>query len=167
MVLLKLTSAQAIEVYGMWHPKLLLSWKQVQDNKELTWKKLRQSGLSVTDLYKLQPDSEPWIQAKLIDVDDIREMSTWNIHPIRQMHCTLAQLALLHWPADVFIRMGVTYDDLVDAGLTLQSLPVFGFTLLNWSYLGLKHRHVEPASELECIQVFGMKKSQVLSSLAM
>jgi hypothetical protein len=167
MVLLKLTASQAIEIYGMWNPKRLLSWKQVEDNPELTWKKLRQSGCSVTDLYRLQPDSEPWIQGKRIDVEDIREMSTWNIHPIRQMNCSLAQLALLHWPADVFIRMGVTYEDLLQAGLTIQSLPIFGFTLLNWSYMGLKCRHVESASELECVQVFGMKKAQVLVSLTL
>ena len=165
MVLLKLTASQAIEIYGAWNPKRLLSWKQIVDHTDLTWKKLRATGLSVNDLYKLQPDPEPWIQNKRIDIEDITEMSTWNIHPIRQMRCTLSQLALLHWPAEVFIRTGITYDDLVTAGLTIQSIPIFGFTLLNWSYMGLKRHHLELASELECVQVFGMKKAQILSSL--
>jgi hypothetical protein len=165
MVLLKLTARQAVEIYGIWNPQRLLSWKQLVSHNTLTWKKLRSTGLSVSDLYKLQPDPEPWIQNQLIGIEDITEMSTWNIHPIKQMRCTLSQLALLHWPAEVFIRTGVTYDDLVDVGLTIQSIPIFGFTLLNWSYIGLKRHHLELASELECIQVFGMKKAQVISSL--
>lgn len=164
MVLLRLTASQAIDIYGPWNPKRLLSWKLV-DHNELTWKRLRATGLSVNDLYKLQPDPEPWIDKKLVEVEDIIEMSVWNIHPIRQMRCTLSQLALLHWPAEVFIRTGVTYEDLVAVGLTIQSMPIFGFTLLNWSLIGLKRNHLENATELECVKIFGMKKTQILSSL--
>jgi hypothetical protein len=166
MVLVKLSASQAIEIYGMWNPKQLLSWRQIVDHQDLTWKRLRDLGLSVNDLYKLQPDAEPWIEQKLIEIDDITEMSTWNIHPIRHMHCSLSQLAVLRWPADVFIRVGVTFDDLLAIGLTVQSIPIFGFTLLHWSYMGLKRHHIESASELDCVQVFGMKKSQVLCSLS-
>jgi hypothetical protein len=165
MVLLKLTSSQAIAIYGMWNPKRLLSWKQISDHNELTWKRLRGYGLSAQDLYKLQPDPEPWITMKLIEIDDITEMSSWNIHPIHQMHCTLSQLALLHWPAHVFIRVGITFDDLVGIGLTIQSTPIFGFTLLNWNYIGFRRCHMENVSELDCVQVFGMKKAQVMNAL--
>jgi hypothetical protein len=165
MVLLHLTATQAIDLYGMWYPKRVLSWKQVEDNPEFSWKRLRACGISPSELYKLQPDPQPWIDLKHIDIQDVTEMGMWNIHPIRQMKCTLSQLALLHWPVDVLIRVGLTYDDLVEAGLSIQTLPIFGFTLLNWNSLGMRKRHLEAATELQCIQAFGMKKAQVCCSL--
>lgn len=166
MVLIHLTAVQSIDLYGWWSPKRVLSWKQVEDNPEFSWKRLRASGLSAAELYKLQPDPQPWIELQRIDVQDITEMAMWNIHPIRQMKCTLSQLALLHWPVEVLVSSGVTYDDLVGAGLSIGTMPIFGFTLLQWSALGLRKKHVDgAASELQCVQVFGMKKAHVMNSL--
>jgi hypothetical protein len=167
MVLIRLTPYQAISIYGMWSPKMVLSWKQVEDNTYLTWKYLRAEGLSVTDLFKLQPDSKPWMSLERIDVYDIREMSCWNIHPIHDMKCTLSQLALLHWSADSLVRVGVTYDDLLKQGLTVQVMSIFGFTLLDWTTLGLQRKHLSGAMDRDCLQVFNMSKNQVVSSLAL
>jgi hypothetical protein len=166
MVLIRLTPYQAISVYGYWSPKTVLSWKQVEEHVYLTWKYLRLEGLSVSDLFKLQPDAKPWMDLERIDVHDITEMSSWNIHPIHDMKCTLSQLALLHWSADALVRVGVTYDDLVKLGLTVQVMPIFGFTLLDWTTLGLQRKHLGGASDRDCVQVFGMSKNQVVCSLA-
>lgn len=119
----------------------------------------------MSDLYKLQPDPKQWMSLDRIDVHDIREMSSWNIHPIHDMKCTLSQLALLHWSADALVRVGVTYDDLVKQGLTVQVMPIFGFTLLDWSTLGLRRNHLSDACDRDCAQVFGMSKNQVVCSL--
>ena len=165
IMLIRLTPCQAIAVYGYWSPKKVLSWKQVEDHTYLTWKYLRQEGLSVSDLFKLQPEAKPWMDLERIDVHDIREMSSWNIHPIYDMKCTLSQLALLHWSADALVRVGVTYDDLVKQGLTIPVLQIFGFTLLDWTTLGLRKNHLNDASDRDCVQVFGMSKNQVVCSL--
>ncbi|KAJ1464993.1 hypothetical protein T484DRAFT_1757701 [Baffinella frigidus] len=165
MVLIRLTPYQAISVYGYWSPKKVLSWKQVEDHAHLTWKYLRQEGLSVSDLYKLQPDPKQWMSLDRIDVHDIREMSSWNIHPIHDMKCTLSQLALLHWSADALVRVGVTYDDLVKQGLTVQVMPIFGFTLLDWSTLGLRRNHLSDACDRDCAQVFASTGHTMLRCL--
>jgi len=167
MGVVNLSAVQSVTIHGLWNPKPVLMWSDVQQNPSLTWRYLLNIGLNKTSLMKLQPIGSEWLLLHgRVHLADIPEMSAWCLHPIRDMGCTLADMLQLQWSADMMTRMCVTYDQLVAIGMNSQTMALFGFTLLQWMHMDFTRQHVLLMSEQETITAFNMTHSQLLQSLS-
>jgi hypothetical protein len=166
MGVVKLSASQSVSIHGMWNPRPVLLWVDVQQNPSFTWRYLLSIGISKTQLMQLQPVGSEWLLLPgRVHLTDIPEMSAWCIHPIRDMGCTLPDMLQLHWTADMMTRMCVTYDDLLAIGMNSHTMALFGFTLLQWTHLNFTRQHVLAMSEEDTITALNMPHMQLLQSL--
>jgi hypothetical protein len=166
MGVVNLSAVQSVTIHGIWNPRPVLMWADVQHNPFFTWRYLLSIGISKTSLMKLQPVGSEWLLLKdRVHLADIPEMSAWCLHPIRDMGCTLADILQLEWTADMMTRMCVTYDQLVSIGMNSQTMSLFGFTLLQWVHMGFNRQHVLGMSEQDAISALNMTHRQLLQSL--
>jgi hypothetical protein len=164
---LKLTPGQSLYLYGVWAPKETLTWSDVLENPTFTLDHLsRSANIPLKLLQQLQPDPSAWARAGRAVLGDCPRMEEWTAHPIRDFRADLGDLVAQRWPADVLVRMGVTYADLVALGLTADSMGLLAhLTLLGWSQLGFARADAAAMSEASLIRLFGMPKQDVLRSL--
>ena len=89
----------------------------------------------------------------------------WDAHPIKDFKADLADIVAIRWPVDVLSRTGVNYQELVDLGLTPETMNLFNYTLMMWSTLGFRRQHAELISPNTVFRLFSMSKQDVLSAL--
>jgi hypothetical protein len=65
------------------------------------------------------------------------------------------------WKANMMHAMGVTYHDLVEAGMTPDSMILFGFTLYDWSILGFSEADAAGFSAPALGRLFGLTRADV------
>ena len=162
-----ITPGQAVTIHGWWRARQSLTWGDVLTNHEpeLTFSRLLSLNLQEQDLYMLQPDLHAWIRSGRATVQDCPRMRMWDAHPIRDFKKDLADIIGLKWPIDVMCRVGVTFEDLADLGLTPDTMALFNYTLMRWSKLGFRRQHAEPVHHNTLFRLFGMSKQDVLTSL--
>lgn len=164
---LKLTPGQGVFLHGWLAARLTLSWQDVLANDSLTFQRLRAANLPLAALHQLQPDVAQWITAKRAALADCPDMQAlWGGDAIRDFGADIADLMLTEWPPATLTAAGVTYDRLVELGLTPVNMVLFKqLTLLGWSQIGFVRAHAEQMSEPHLIRLFGMGKADVLRSL--
>jgi hypothetical protein len=164
---LKLTAGQGCYLHGWMTPKQTLSWQDVQADSTLTLPRLLSSGLSAASLHQLQPDAGAWVRAMRVTLSDCPFMiEPWGAHPVRDFGADLGDIAGQNWGPDLLQRMGVTYRDLVDVGLTPPSMALFtNVTLMGWAQLGLTRADVACIPEPELVRLFRMTKADVMRSV--
>jgi hypothetical protein len=160
-----ITPGQAVTIHGWLRARQSLTWGDVLMNQELSFSRLLAFNLQEQDLYMLQPDLHAWIRAGRATVHDCPRMRMWDAHPIRDFKKDLADIIALRWPTDVMSRVGVTYQDLAELGLTPDTMSLFNYTLMMWSTLGFRRQHAEPVPPNTLFRLFGMSKQDVLASL--
>jgi hypothetical protein len=89
-------------------------------------------------------------------------LTPWSAHPIRDFHCDLGDLLYARWTPAQLQKMGVTYTDLVEAGMTHETMGLFGFTLYDWSTLGFKKTDAETLTEAVLSRLFHMTRADVI-----
>lgn len=163
----RITAGQALHLHGLWAPKLTLSWHDVVDNPALTLAHLHRSArVPVDDLFKLQPDAAAWIRAGRATLADCPLMEPWCAHPVRDFRADLGDVIAQRWSADAMARMGLAYADLVELGLTPDSMALFTtLTLVGWAQIGLSRAAAAAIPEGALARLFGMAKHDVLRSL--
>ena len=164
---LHLTAGQGCYLHGWMTPKQTLTWQDVAADSTLTLSKLLSANLSAASLHQLQPDAGAWVRAGRVTISDCPSMvEPWGAHPVRDFGADLGDIAGQNWTADLLQRMGVTYKDLVDIGLTPSSMALFsGITLLGWAQLGLTRADVGAVPEPTLVRLFRMTKADVMRSV--
>jgi hypothetical protein len=159
-----LTAGQAVLAHGWWKAREFLTWGDVLNNEKLTFAYLKENlGISEQNLYNLQPDLQSWIKTRKAVLKDCPMMTLWNAHPISDFAADLADLISMRWQAEQYKKMGVFYDNLLELGLTPETMILFGFTLMNWMQIGFTKTHCEVLPDHITYRLFSMTKIQVLS----
>ena len=164
---LKLTPGQSCYLHGWLNPKQTLCWADIRKNQALSLQNLLSTGLDLDDLHKLQPDVSEWVKAGRVTIADCPLMADlWGAHPVRHFNADLGDVAGFRWSAETMLRAGLTYAELVDLGLTPQSMVVFThITLCGWAQLGMTRADAAKIPEATLVSLFGLAKQEVLRSL--
>jgi hypothetical protein len=160
--IIHLTACQSVHIYGRWTPLRVLNWKIVAERADLTFGKLWGMGLTEGQLYTLQPDKNIWIRDKSLQLTDITLVPSWKIHVTRDMHATIMEIAMLHLSPVFMHHTGVTFADLVDAGLTVNLMMLLELNLNWWILLGLHRDFLVDMTDIQSITQFQLTKNKVL-----
>ena len=133
-----LTAGQAVTVHGWLNPKETLTWTDVCGNEALTFRLLnKKAKISKELLHRMQPDITAWVVQGRVQLEDLASLGPWGAHPIRDLKANLGDIINLGWTATALSKSGVTYADLVEAGMTGEIMGLLGYTLYDWGLLGL------------------------------
>ena len=157
-----LTPTQSLSIYGWRKPLRILNWAVVADREDLTFRKLFGLGLTEKQLFHLQTNKELWIRDKGLSLQDITLVPSWKIHVTRDMHATLPQIAMMNLSGEFLQHTGVTFQDLVDAGLTLNLMLILRLSLMSWVQLGLHRGFLKDLTDVQSIALFQMPKNMVM-----
>jgi hypothetical protein len=135
-----------------------VTWDDVKTT-ELTWSQLRKLSFSPAALHTLQPDKHEWINRSLLTLQDMRDTTVFPINPIVDMRADIGELWSMQCTAQELCNMGVSYDDLVAKGLTIQIMAYFNYALSMWMQLGFRDEHIK--SEEMCMHVFGVEETEL------
>jgi len=162
-----LTPGQAVTIHGWLQPKLTLSWTDVLSNANLTMEHLHKTANIPKELlHRMQPDITAWIKAGRASVADAPSyIGVWAAHPLRDLKVDLAEIAAFGWSAKVLRTSGVSYGDLKEAGMTHETMGLFGYTLYDWSTLGFSRTDAEKVPAPVLGRLFRMAKADVLRCL--
>jgi hypothetical protein len=160
-----ITPGQAVTIHGWMRARESLTWGDILANDSLTFSKLLELRINEHSLHVLQPDLDAWVRASRVTLEDTPRLTLWGIHPIRDLKADLADIVGMRWSAETLAKVGVTYHDLTDAGLTPETMVLFNLTLTGWAHIGLKRNHLENAPPHTLYRLFNMSKLDVLSCL--
>ena len=160
--LVNLSAQQSVSIYGYKQPLRVLNWKVVADRDDLTFKRLYGLGLTEKQLLVLQPDKNIWIQDKGLQLSDITLVPSWKVHVTRDMHATIVEIAMLNLSPEFMQHTGVTFADLVDAGLTLNLMMILKLNLTSWVHLGLYRDFLTDLTDVQSIALFSLPKNMVM-----
>jgi hypothetical protein len=160
--LVNLSAQQSVSIYGYKKPLRVLNWKVVADRDDLTFKRLYGLGLTEKQLLVLQPDKTIWIQDKGLQLSDITLVPSWKVHVTRDMHATIVEIAMLNLSPEFLQHTGVTFADLVDAGLTLNLMMILKLNLTSWVHLGLYRDFLTDLTDVQSIALFSLPKNMVM-----
>lgn len=156
---IEITASQSIAIFGWWdQPRSIVTWDDVKA-KELTWSQLRRLRFSSSALKELQPDKHEWINRSLLTLHDMRDTIVFPVNPISDMRADIAEVWTMRWTPDELQDMGVTYNDLVAKGLTMQIMAHFNYPLSMWMQLGFAEEHIK--GENMCLHVFGVHEPEL------
>jgi hypothetical protein len=164
-MIIELTSPQIVSIFGWFNLKPYISWDDVQNDPRMSFRTLRNTGLTSQQLYTLQSDAAAWRQHGSITLHDCLEMTQWPMHPINTLKADLADIMSMHWTHDQLIRLGVNLDDLLALGMTPALMCVIGMPLTAWRHLGLNRQHVGHMSDKDIQAVFCMSRIHLLFSI--
>ena len=159
---MNLSAQQSVSIYGYKQPLRVLNWKVVADRDDLTFKRLYGLGLTEKQLLVLQPDKNIWIQDKGLQLSDITLVPSWKVHVTRDMHATIVEIAMLNLSPEFMQHTGVTFADLVDAGLTLNLMMILKLNLTSWVHLGLYRDFLTDLTDVQSIALFSLPKNMVM-----
>lgn len=161
-----LTPGQAVLAHGWIRAREYLTWSDILNHEHLTFSYLCETmRISEMMLHHLQPDLQAWIKNHKVRLEDCPRMSLWGAHPIKDFNADLADLVRMRWQTHQFKAMGVTYDSLLQLGLTAETMVLFGFTLVNWTEIGFRRTHCENIPEAILFRLFTLSKQQVMGCL--
>lgn len=154
MGLIKLTPAQIIKIHGLLPSSKLLTWEQVCQMRLTPSYLHTQACISKENIRKLQPSAAEWISADLCTLHDCDALSMLPLNPLTMLKVPLD--TLFAYSAAKLQSYGVTYAQMVEAGLTPGTMQFFHFSLLDWVSLGLTKHDVHCITEGTCVLLFGM-----------
>jgi len=161
-----LTPGQSVTIHGWSNPKETLSWTDILARPSLTFQFLvADARIPKELLHRLQPDIAAWKQAERISLSDVPLLGPWSAHPVKDLKADLSDLINLDWPAETLRKSGVTYADLLDVGLTPETMGMFGYTLLDWSHLGFCKADAERIPANHLARLFNLTRADVLRCL--
>lgn len=163
MLAVEITPYQSICLFGwLRQPILTLSWQDVKA-MNFTWRQLQAHGLAAEQLKTLQPEVKEWIQRGGIQLADIPHMTVFPVNPLTDFGVDLAELWALKCDVALMRRMGITYEDLLNKGLTPQIMKAFGFTMGGWVELGFGEEQARVLTEDEAQLVFSVGRAELLN----
>jgi hypothetical protein len=164
MRIIELTPPQIISIFGWFNLKPFLAWCDVENTPKMTFRSLRDAGVTPTQLHTIQPDVEPWMQHASITLHDCVEMTLWPAHPIHVLKADLADIISMRWTPDQMRSLGINVDELIQLGMIAELMTLFVYPLASWVTIGLTQKHVANMTDVEILRVFRMGRVQVLCS---
>jgi len=162
MPAVQISPYQSVCLFGWWRqPILTLSWQDVK-TQNFTWRQMRGLGLTAEELQAMQPSVKEWIQRGGIQLGDILDMTVFPVNPLTDFGVDLAELWEMTCDSAQLRRMGVTYDDLLDKGLTPQIMKAFGFTMGGWVEIGFAEEHSAVLTDDEASLVFNVGRQELM-----
>jgi hypothetical protein len=165
MRIVNLKPHQTISLFGWFNLKPFVAWDDVLNNHSITFRSMRNVGLSSAQLYTMQPDTASWINHAGITLHDCIEMTQWPLHPIRDMNADLGDILSMRWTPDQMMRLGITLDDLTCIGMEADVMCLFGYPLTSWVHLGLTRKHVVSMNDADIRRVFYISRGQVMAAI--
>ena len=163
---ISLTPGQAVTVHGWIRARMNLTWGDILENNKLTFEFLTKTcNITPTQLFSLQPSLEAWIGAERIKLEDCPNLTQWSAHPIKDFKADLGDIIKNKWNAETLKKMGITYQDLVMAGLTGATMPLMGLSLCGWTSIGFTREDAMRISPADLTLIFSMPWYTVLSGL--
>lgn len=133
---MQLTARQATLLHGWWRVRPFLTWDDVVNNR-LSLEHLISAGCRARDVVTMQPDARLWAVHAGATVAHARYMmQAWPAHPLRDLGADLGDVLAHKFTAAELVQMGVTYGDLVRAGMTTRFEGMFKFAGWEWEWLG-------------------------------
>ena len=156
---------QSIDLFGfLRQPILTLSWKDVKQ-ENFTWRFLRSLQLPSQELKLLQPDKNEWLQRGGVGIEDLKDMSVFPVNPLTDFAVDLAELWNMQCTQEEFTSMGITYDQLIQRGITPGIMSAFQLPLSTWVELGFNKDHAALLEEHETQLVFGLSHTELVKIL--
>jgi len=161
-----LTAEESVNLFGWFaQPVKTLSWEAVKTHL-FTWRHLRSYGIDAERLKRVQPDKHEWINRGGLKTSDLNDMTIFPINPITDFGVDLAELWQMQCSVNDLLAMNVTYEQLLEKGLSVDIMHCFGFPLSAWVDLGFKSDHAKILNNEESLRVFGMQTSELLTILS-
>lgn len=158
---MQIAPAQSINIFGWWdQPRLILTWDDVTA-KNLRWPQLRLMHFTVEQLMRIQPDKKKWIQRGAVGLKDVKDTMAFPINPISDLQADLGEVWSLRLSPEEMKQMGLTFDQFLSRGLTVEIMAHFNMSLSAWILIGLNSSHIVSAQMSQ--HVFGMEQSELKS----
>ena len=163
MVAVEITPWQSVRLFGWFNqPTMTLCWKDVKQHS-FTWRQMRTLDIQPEQLKIIQPSVAEWIQRGGIMLTDIPDMTVFPVNPLTDFGVDLSELWSLKCDCATMRRMGITYDHLVEKGITPQIMKAFNITLSSWVDLGFSNQHAAYFSDSESMHVFALPRTELLN----
>lgn len=154
MGLITLTPGQIVTIHGLFPASRLLTWEQVCGRKLSPSYLHRWAKISREHFKELQPDPAAWVAEGLVTLEDCDALSELPLNPLR--HLKLPVDALFGCSFHQLQKYGITFDEMVEAGLSPGTMALFHFSLQEWKSLGMSDEHIHRMTEAQCVRLFGM-----------
>lgn len=165
MVAIEITSWQSVNLFGWFkQPTMTLCWTDVKTHS-FTWRQLRALEIQPEQLKSVQPSVAEWLQRGGIQITDIPDMTVFPVNPLTDFGVDLSELWSLNCDCATMKRMGITYDHLLDKGITPQIMAAFNMPLGSWVELGFSTQHASCLSDAESMIVFALSHAELLNIL--
>jgi len=165
MIALRINAFQSVQLFGLKRqPILTLSWSDVKV-ENFTWRFLRSIDIAAQDLYKMQADKHEWLQRGGVCIDDLKDMSVFPVNPLTDFAVDLAELWNMQLSVEEMVRMGITYDQLIEKGITPGIMTAFRFPLSAWVSLGFESEHAACMQDPEAQMIFALSREELVQIL--
>lgn len=162
---IELSPYQSIMIHGWMQPCSVLNWRHVLNNPKLTWQFLRSLGIAPQELKRIQPDPDMWVKHCNIRLFMLPDMVCFPVHPIRHLCADISEIWQMQLTSQQLQSMGVTYQELVDIGLTREIMARWAFPLSRWHALGLRAEDIEDWPVQDSARAFKLSTQQAVSEL--
>ena len=154
----RLSPAQATSIHGWGNKlKLTLSWKDIEDN-HIQFDHLLGLGVRAQDLVTIQPNVEKWVSHAGCKAIHALHLLPLKANPFTDLHGDLADVICLKANSKQLKDMGVSYDQLVQNGLTPDIMRIMGLSLQSWIDLGFTAQHMQTLTDCQLSKVFNMTR---------
>jgi hypothetical protein len=153
-----LTPLQSITIHGWTNPKRILTWKDMCENKEITLELCSMCGVGDEKLQILQPSLSCWIEERGVSFKDVKYMTKWPLHPLKDLNGYIPDLIANNYEASLLHKLGIDYKVLVSMNMTIEWMKMFKFSEKEWVLLGF---NPESMSERDLGIVFGMDRTKL------
>lgn len=133
--MVQLTARQSTRIFGWINAREVLCWDDVVRCK-LTLDGLMLVGLTASELMLVQPDPAKWVEHGGASLKHARFMIPWGANPFIHFKADLADVLTMRLSIDEMIRMGITYQQLLENGMNEITERMFRFDEEEWQMLG-------------------------------
>ena len=95
-------------------------------------------GLTASDLVLVQPDPAKWAEHAGAGLKHARFMQPWGANPFIHFGADLADVISMDLTVVEMVRMGITYTQLQENGMTDRTETLFKLDEIEWEVLGKK-----------------------------
>lgn len=154
MGVIQLTPGQTIKVHGLFPQSYVLTWEHICERKLSVSFLYNHVRIDKHGLYRLQSDAHAWVEQGLCCIDDCDALSLLPLNPLEHLKVPLDKL--IGFPVQRLLDYGVTYSNMLSAGMTPNVMMLFHFSLADWESIGMHEDLVYSLTQVQCKYLFGM-----------
>jgi hypothetical protein len=167
---IKINNTQIVNLFeNIYYSKKTLTWKDIVNEKQITFRKCVDQKIPIAKLHKMQPDLEEWIRHGKVELKDCKDMTLWTPNPFYHFNCCIGDLVIQreHLTPTVLLNGGVKFNILWDRyGLTPDIMALIKYSPEDWVRLGITEDHLDYFNEKQWQAVFQrLKKDEVIHAI--